>query len=128
MSALSFLFFTFLRRRWTGYFFLKEWQVFFSHLNFWTSNMACYTADCGHVVDVIYWFVWIFQRAVEKTMPFLRSIKGVISYILLLLLLKKKFPWGPLIIFAPTIVKIQFLVTVFTSSCWSSTLKRVFWL
>lgn len=39
----------------------------------------------------IYRCLWMFQRAVEKTMPFLRSIKGVISYILLsLLLLFKK--------------------------------------
>lgn len=30
----------------------EGWQVFFSHLNYWTSNMACYIADCGFVVDM----------------------------------------------------------------------------
>lgn len=30
----------------------EGWQVFFSHLNYWTSNMACYIADCGLVVDM----------------------------------------------------------------------------
>ncbi len=88
-------------------FFLKEWQVFFSHLNFWTSNMACYIADCGHAVDMGFISACECSRGLLRRLC-LRSIKGVISYILLLLLLLfKKIPMRSTYnFFASTIVKI----------------------